>query len=60
MHKTSPRPQAPRKNRRELELRAKPISERLFILNQPRPSYHGAVWTEAIRRLGPIAPRAQA
>ena len=24
-------------------------------LNQPDPSYHGAVWTEAVKPLGPIA-----
>ncbi|MBL6954352.1 MAG: PLP-dependent transferase [Alphaproteobacteria bacterium] len=25
------------------------------LLNQPDPSYHGAVWTEAVKPLGPIA-----
>jgi O-acetylhomoserine (thiol)-lyase len=25
------------------------------MLNQPDPSYHGAVWTEAVKPLGPIA-----
>lgn len=29
--------------------------ERFPTLNQPDPSYHGAVWTEAAKPLGPIA-----
>ena len=29
--------------------------ERFPMLNQPDPSYHGAVWTEAVKPLGPIA-----
>ncbi|MCA8929313.1 MAG: PLP-dependent transferase [Alphaproteobacteria bacterium] len=29
--------------------------ERQPYLNQPDPSYHGAVWTEAVKPLGPIA-----
>jgi len=29
--------------------------ERFPNLNQPDPSYHGAVWTEAVKPLGPIA-----
>ena len=29
--------------------------ERLPTLNEPDPSYHGAVWTEAVKPLGPIA-----
>ncbi len=29
--------------------------ERFPMLNQPDPSYHGAVWTEAAKPLGPIA-----
>jgi len=29
--------------------------ERFPTLNQPDPSYHGAVWTEAVKPLGPIA-----
>lgn len=29
--------------------------ERFPLLNQPDPSYHGAVWTEAAKPLGPIA-----
>jgi O-acetylhomoserine (thiol)-lyase len=28
---------------------------RFPLLNQPDPSYHGAVWTEAVKPLGPIA-----
>ena len=28
---------------------------RFPMLNQPDPSYHGAVWTEAVKPLGPIA-----
>ena len=28
---------------------------RFPTLNQPDPSYHGAVWTEAVKPLGPIA-----
>lgn len=30
-------------------------SERFPALNQPDPSYHGAVWTEAVKPMGPIA-----
>ncbi|MGM0560658.1 MAG: O-acetylhomoserine aminocarboxypropyltransferase/cysteine synthase family protein [Pseudomonadota bacterium] len=30
-------------------------SERFPLLNQPDPSYHDAVWTEAAKPLGPIA-----
>ena len=29
--------------------------ERFPALNEPDPSYHGAVWTEAVKPLGPIA-----
>ena len=29
--------------------------ERFPMLNQPDPSYHGAVWTQAVKPLGPIA-----
>ena len=29
--------------------------ERFPTLNEPDPSYHGAVWTEAAKPLGPIA-----
>ena len=29
--------------------------ERFPTLNEPDPSYHGAVWTEAVKSLGPIA-----
>ncbi len=29
--------------------------ERFPMLNRPDPSYHGAVWTEAVKPLGPIA-----
>ena len=29
--------------------------ERQPLLNQPDPSYHGAVWAEAVKPLGPIA-----
>ena len=29
--------------------------ERFPTLNEPDPSYHGAIWTEAVRPLGPIA-----
>ena len=29
--------------------------ERQPLLNSPDPSYHGAVWTEAVKPLGPIA-----
>ena len=28
---------------------------RIPLLNQPDPSYHGAVWTQAVKPLGPIA-----
>lgn len=30
-------------------------AKRFPMLNQPDPSYHGAVWTEAVKALGPIA-----
>ena len=30
-------------------------SDRFPMLNQPDPSYHGAVWTQAVKPLGPIA-----
>jgi len=30
-------------------------AERFPLLNKPDPSYHGAVWTEAAKPLGPIA-----
>src|ERR1041385_7964121 len=30
-------------------------AERFPLLNQPDPSYHGAVWTKAVKPLGPIA-----
>lgn len=30
-------------------------AERFPLLNQPDPSYHGAVWTEATKELGPVA-----
>lgn len=30
-------------------------AERFPMLNQPDPSYHGAVWTEAVKPIGPIA-----
>lgn len=30
-------------------------ASRFPMLNQPDPSYHGAVWTEAVKPLGPIA-----
>jgi O-acetylhomoserine (thiol)-lyase len=29
--------------------------ERFPLLNEPDPSYHGAVWTQAVKPLGPIA-----
>ncbi len=29
--------------------------ERFPMLNEPDPSYHGAVWTEAVKPMGPIA-----
>lgn len=29
--------------------------DRFPLLNQPDPSYHGAIWTEAVKPLGPIA-----
>src|SRR5262249_3652099 len=29
--------------------------ERFPTLNEPDPSYHGAVWTQAVKPLGPIA-----
>ncbi len=30
-------------------------AERFPTLNQPDPSYHGAVWTQAVKPLGPVA-----
>jgi O-acetylhomoserine (thiol)-lyase len=30
-------------------------ADRFPMLNQPDPSYHGAIWTEAVKPLGPIA-----
>ena len=30
-------------------------SARFPLLNQPDPSYHGAIWTQAVKPLGPIA-----
>ena len=30
-------------------------SKRFPMLNEPDPSYHGTIWTEAVRSLGPIA-----
>jgi len=30
-------------------------SERFPTLNEPEPSYHGAVWVEAVKPMGPIA-----
>jgi len=29
--------------------------ERFPVLNEPDPSYHGAIWTEAVKPMGPIA-----
>ena len=29
--------------------------DRFPMLNQPDPSYHGAIWTEAVKPMGPIA-----
>lgn len=29
--------------------------DRFPLLNQPDPSYHGAIWTQAVKPLGPIA-----
>jgi O-acetylhomoserine (thiol)-lyase len=31
------------------------LKDRQPLLNKPDPSYHGAVWTEAVKPLGPIA-----
>ena len=31
------------------------FKERQPLLNNPDPSYHGAIWTEAVKPLGPIA-----
>jgi hypothetical protein len=36
------------------EQRAK-HADRFPMLNKPDPSYHGAVWTQAVKPLGPIA-----
>src|ERR1043166_7459529 len=30
-------------------------AERFPLLNQPDPSYHGAVWTQAVKPMGPVA-----
>jgi len=30
-------------------------ADRFPLLNQPDPSYHGVIWTEAVKPLGPIA-----
>jgi O-acetylhomoserine (thiol)-lyase len=30
-------------------------ADRFPLLNQPDPSYHGAVWTQAVKPLGPVA-----
>jgi O-acetylhomoserine (thiol)-lyase len=30
-------------------------ADRFPMLNQPDPSYHGAVWTEAVKPIGPVA-----
>jgi len=30
-------------------------AERFPMLNKPDPSYHGAVWTEAVKPIGPVA-----
>jgi O-acetylhomoserine (thiol)-lyase len=30
-------------------------ADRFPMLNKPDPSYHGAVWTQAVKPLGPIA-----
>jgi len=30
-------------------------AERFAMLNSPDPSYHGAIWTQAVKPLGPIA-----
>jgi O-acetylhomoserine (thiol)-lyase len=30
-------------------------AKRFPMLNQPDPSYHGAIWTQAVKELGPIA-----
>jgi O-acetylhomoserine (thiol)-lyase len=30
-------------------------ADRFPMLNQPDPSYHGAVWTQAVKPLGPVA-----
>ena len=30
-------------------------ADRFPMLNEPDPSYHGAIWTEAVKPLGPIA-----
>ena len=30
-------------------------AKRFPVLNQPDPSYHGAVWTEATKEMGPVA-----
>jgi O-acetylhomoserine (thiol)-lyase len=30
-------------------------TDRFPLLNQPDPSYHGAIWTEAVKPIGPVA-----
>ncbi|HEX3952573.1 MAG TPA: PLP-dependent transferase [Stellaceae bacterium] len=30
-------------------------ADRFPLLNQPDPSYHGAVWTQAVKAMGPVA-----
>ena len=30
-------------------------ADRFPMLNQPDPSYHGAVWTQAVKEMGPVA-----
>ncbi|WP_340120055.1 PLP-dependent transferase [Pelagibius sp. 7325] len=30
-------------------------AQRFPMLNQPDPSYHGAVWTQAVKEMGPVA-----
>src|SRR5712672_3077582 len=30
-------------------------ADRFPLLNQPDPSYHGAIWTEAVKPMGPVA-----
>ena len=35
--------------------RGRSTSDRQPTLNTPDPSYHGAVWTEAVKAIGPVA-----